>query len=84
MHVLHVSDIHDLSQHEPPARRRTTRSGSSSLHRHPFAIAGADTLVRPSLIQGRSGIVILIIEWSMALAGVLLKAIAKAIPSFRW
>jgi len=42
-----------------------------------FAIAGSYTPVCLSLIQGTSGIVILIIEWSMVLAGVLLKAIAK-------
>ena len=42
-----------------------------------FAIAGSYTPVCLSLIQGTSGIVILVIEWSMVLAGVLLKAIAK-------
>ena len=42
-----------------------------------FAIAGSYTPVCLSLIQGTSGIVILVIEWSMVLAGVLPKAIAK-------
>lgn len=42
-----------------------------------FAIAGSYTPVCLCMIQGSIGILILIIEWSMVFAGVLLKAIAK-------
>lgn len=42
-----------------------------------FAIAGSYTPVCLSIIRGPIGIIILIIEWTMVLAGVLLKAIAK-------
>ena len=40
-------------------------------------IAGSYTPVCLSLIQGTEGLIILIIEWTMVLAGILLKAIAK-------
>lgn len=42
-----------------------------------FAIAGSYTPIALSMIQGKEAILILIIEWSMVLAGILLKAIAK-------
>lgn len=42
-----------------------------------FAIAGSYTPVCLSIIQGPIGIGILIIEWTMVFAGILLKAIAK-------
>lgn len=42
-----------------------------------LAIAGSYTPIAISLIQGWEAIVILVIEWSMVLAGILLKAIAK-------
>lgn len=42
-----------------------------------LAIAGSYTPIAISLIQGWEAVVILIIEWSMVLAGILLKAIAK-------
>lgn len=42
-----------------------------------FAIAGSYTPIALSLIQGNEALLILIIEWSMVLAGILLKAIAK-------
>lgn len=42
-----------------------------------FAIAGSYTPIALSMVQGKEAILILIIEWSMVLAGILLKAIAK-------
>lgn len=42
-----------------------------------FAIAGSYTPIALSLIQGWQAILILVIEWSMVFAGILLKAIAK-------
>lgn len=42
-----------------------------------FAIAGSYTPIAISLIQGNEAILILVIEWSMVFAGILLKAIAK-------
>lgn len=42
-----------------------------------FAIAGSYTPVCLCLIQGWLGILVLVIEWTMVIAGVLLKAIAK-------
>ncbi len=42
-----------------------------------LAIAGSYTPIAISLIQGWEAIIILIIEWTMVLAGILLKAISK-------
>lgn len=42
-----------------------------------FAIAGSYTPVCISIIRGPIGILILVIEWTMVFAGILLKAIAK-------
>lgn len=42
-----------------------------------FAIAGSYTPIAISLIKGKEAILILVIEWSMVIAGILLKAIAK-------
>jgi len=42
-----------------------------------LAIAGSYTPIAITLIQGWEAVVILIIEWSMVLAGILLKAISK-------
>lgn len=42
-----------------------------------FAIAGSYTPIAISLIQGWEAVFILLIEWTMVIAGILLKAIAK-------
>lgn len=42
-----------------------------------FAIAGSYTPIALIMIQGSESIIILTIEWSMVIAGILLKAIAK-------
>lgn len=42
-----------------------------------FAIAGSYTPIAITMIQGWEAIVILVIEWTMVIAGILLKAIAK-------